>query len=256
MGLRQSKPQYFDLDHELSAPLRSTLKDVEHLFIRPRRLKITAGNQVGVGGYGEVMLATLDKSRNVAVKQLRARLARELKIWATLQHPNILGLLGYYLSKNYEIAQLISVYMVNGNVSQYLNQNQPDITTRLKLANVLISDELDAVICDLGVASFINEAEGPSGLTTTRAVKGSSRYMSPELLLEGEGKQTLASDIWAWACTTYEIFTNIEPYSEVKTNGHNVADKAVWGNQRLLELRFEQTPLRNYANQSNQLPIK
>ncbi|KAG8974624.1 hypothetical protein FRC05_007100 [Tulasnella sp. 425] len=254
MGQTRSNPQYFDADHELSAPLRSTLKDVEHLFIRPQRLKIKEGNQVGVGGYGEVMLATLDKSREVAVKQLKVAvpkddrkrlalyLARELRIWATLLHPNILGLLGYYLSRNYEIAQLISVYMVNGNVSQYVNQNQPDIATRrkfvqditsglqylhafnppichgdLKPLNVLISDELDAVLCDFGVASFIDQAAGPSGLTTTQAVKGSFRYMSPGLLLETEAKHTLPSDIWAWACTTYEIFTRIEPYSAVRS---------------------------------------
>ncbi|KAG8950767.1 hypothetical protein FRC04_007186 [Tulasnella sp. 424] len=209
----------------------SGFKNVEHLFIEPRRLEIKEGSQVGAGGFGEVMLATL-------------HLARELRIWATLQHPNILGLLGYYSSENYEIAQLISVYMVNGNVSQYLSKNQPDIATRLKFvqgitsglqylhefnppvchgdlkpANVLISDELDAVICDFGVASLIDQEAGPSGLTTSRTVKGSLRYMSPELLLKEGGQHTLPSDIWAWACTTYEIFTDIEPYGETKTIG-------------------------------------
>ncbi|KAG8950766.1 hypothetical protein FRC04_007185 [Tulasnella sp. 424] len=241
----------------ISSSKWSGLKNVEHLFIQPRRLKIKEGSQVGAGGFGEVMLATLDKSTEVAVKQLKIpgligsqerlalRLARELRIWATLQHPNILGLLGYYLSKDYEIAQLVSVYMVNGNVSQYLDKNQPvDIVTRLKFvqgvtsglqylhefnppvchgdlkpANVLISDELDAVICDFGVASVIDQAAGPSGLTTSRTVKGSLRYMSPELLLEVDVKHTLPSDIWAWACTTYEIFTDIDPYSEAKTIG-------------------------------------
>lgn len=70
---------------------------------------------------------------------------------------------------------------------------------------MLISDELDAVICDFGVASFINQAAGSSGLTTSRSVKGSQRYMSPELLLGKEVEHTLPSDIWAWACTTYEV---------------------------------------------------
>ncbi|KAG8961164.1 hypothetical protein FRC00_013063, partial [Tulasnella sp. 408] len=43
------------------------------------------------------------------------RLARELKIWARVKHSNILPLIGYYLSENYEIARFISPFMVNGN---------------------------------------------------------------------------------------------------------------------------------------------
>lgn len=49
----------------------STLKGVEQLFIQSHRLNFEEGNQVGVGGFGEVMLATLDRSGEVAVKQLK-----------------------------------------------------------------------------------------------------------------------------------------------------------------------------------------
>ncbi|KAG8971357.1 hypothetical protein FRC05_011119 [Tulasnella sp. 425] len=55
-----------------------------------------------------------------------------------------------------------------------------------------------------------------SGLTTTKSVKGATRYMAPELLLDGEAKHTLKSDVWAWACTTFEVLTGHEPFSNAK----------------------------------------
>ncbi|KAG8971262.1 hypothetical protein FRC05_011361 [Tulasnella sp. 425] len=170
------------------------------------------------------------------------RLARELKIWAKVKHRNILSLLGYYLSENYEIAQLVSPFMINGNVLRHIAKQQPDIIKRLgyvrditagmdylhrcdppichgdlKPANVLIADSGHAVLCDFGLASIVNDAQASSGLTTSRSLKGSVRYMSPELVSETETKQTLASDVWAWACTAFQILTDVEPYSHAKT---------------------------------------
>lgn len=72
-------------------------------------------------------------------------------------------------------------------------------------ANVLINNKLDAVLCDFGLAKFINDSDTPSGLTTSRTIKGSIRYMSPELVVENDAKHTLASDIWAWGCTAFEV---------------------------------------------------
>lgn len=146
------------------------LKDLKHLVIPLKQLTILDSSQIGSGGYGEVVLATLGTSsrqpnpRQVAVKQLRTvgtsgtrirvalvsfmdknrstsadhnvqRLARELKIWAKLNHPNILDLLGYYLSKNFEIARLVSPLMINGNIATYITQHQPDMGQRLDLVS-------------------------------------------------------------------------------------------------------------------------
>lgn len=144
---------------------RSTLEDLAYLLINPSRLTILNDSEVGSGGYGEVCLATLDGSLKVAVKQLRIiqargtkarvamvsslhlllrrhsrskvcqRLARELKIWAKAQHPNVLRLIGYYLSENYGCAQLVSPYMEYGNINEYLKRTQPGTETRLGFVN-------------------------------------------------------------------------------------------------------------------------
>lgn len=59
------------------------------------------------------------------------RLARELKAWQGLKHPNVLELLGYYLSPSWDIAQLISPYPINGNIREYLDRGPVRVTQRL-----------------------------------------------------------------------------------------------------------------------------
>ncbi|KIO17707.1 hypothetical protein M407DRAFT_84706, partial [Tulasnella calospora MUT 4182] len=154
------------------------------------------------------------------------RLARELKVWAKMKHPNILELIGYYLSDNHGCAQFVSAYMVNGNVMQYIRRTRAGLAVQdiaaglkylhdfsppichgdLKPANVLVKEGIDAVLCDFGVSSFIQESGAASGLTTSKSIKGSARYMSPELFPEeGNPKHTLQSDVWAWGCTVFEV---------------------------------------------------
>ncbi|KAG8964315.1 hypothetical protein FRC05_003865 [Tulasnella sp. 425] len=243
--------------------LQSTLDNLSHLLIPPSRITLENGVELGVGGYGQVFLAVLgspDSQTKVAVKQLRIvqalevrrrvaivsllsalglftyaywpnkRLARELQVWAKAKHPNILALLGFYLSDDYLCAQLVSEYMANGNVKEYINKLQPDLATRLRFTNVLVNESLDAVLCDFGLATFIMESGVSSGLTTSKSPKGSTRYMSPELL-DDEAKHTLESDVWAWACTTFEVLTNSEPFPEAK------ADRAI-----IMALVFGRTP--------------
>ncbi|KAG8926262.1 hypothetical protein FRC00_003063 [Tulasnella sp. 408] len=168
-------------------------------------------------------------------------LTRELKVWAKVKHSNVLELVGYYLSAHYDCAQLVSPYMENGNITEYIKRTQADIETRLgfvrgitsgmeylhsrdppichgdlKPANVLISDKPDAVLCDFGLATF--NSGDPSGLTTSRTIKGATRYMSPELFDDDESKHTLESDIWAWGCTIFEVITDSVPYPHSRTD--------------------------------------
>ncbi|KAG9042650.1 hypothetical protein FS837_010601 [Tulasnella sp. UAMH 9824] len=237
---------------EANEALQSTLEQLASLLIEPSRLVIAHHSELGAGGHAEVYLATLDGSLKVAVKELRIpkttgsrvraamRFARELRIWAKVQHPNILPLIGWYLSEDYGCAQLIAPFMRNGNVREYIKRTQPTTEVRLRFVrgltlgaaylhsldppishgdikppNVLISDNLDAVLCDFGLGTFTGV---PSGLTTSITVKGSTRYMSPEIFLD-EAQHTLESDVWAWACTIFEILTDIGPYSGVLTDG-------------------------------------
>lgn len=72
----------------------------------------------------------------------------------------------------------------------------------VRQGNVLINDNLRAVLCDFGLSTILQDE--PSGLTTTKSIKGSTRYMSPELLDE-DASLSLMSDIWAWGCLLFEV---------------------------------------------------
>ncbi|KAG8901679.1 hypothetical protein FRB99_005173 [Tulasnella sp. 403] len=185
------------------------------------------GSAIGVGGFGVVHRVAMRTSRRrpaviVAVKKLRTMggrekrlrmvtaLIRELNVWAGLSHPNILSLIGYHLSPQLDEAWLVSPYIVNGNLCQYLLRVSPSEKDRLRLLNVLVNSDRRAILCDFGLAKTMESM--PSGLTTsTFNQAGSLAYESPELLL-GTSQRALESDIWAWGCVLQEIFTGNGPY--------------------------------------------
>ncbi|KAG8955098.1 hypothetical protein FRC04_009555 [Tulasnella sp. 424] len=187
--------------------------------------------------------------RDVAVKRLKAvgtrgervrlakRLARELNIWAKIKHSNVVELIGYYLDEKYEAPLLISALMTNGNVLDYIEHYKPDIEQRigfvegitaglaclhdfdpaichadLKPANVLIDLQMNAVLCDFGLASFVSGSAGQAGLATTTSLKGTPRYMSPELLMHSDCKHNLESDVLTGRIPYAEITGDVQFY--------------------------------------------
>ncbi|KAG8940221.1 hypothetical protein FRC00_013122, partial [Tulasnella sp. 408] len=105
------------------------------------------------------------------------------------------------------MARVVSPYMANGNISEYMHRDQTSME-----ANVLISDEPDAVLCDFGMNTAV-EAYYPG----SELLQKTSKYNSPELLQKAEPEPTLQSDVWAWTCTTFEVITNCAPYPAAKS---------------------------------------
>jgi serine/threonine protein kinase len=64
------------------------------------------------------------------------RLCREVLTWKRLSHPNILPLLGVSVSKNPRHFRIISEWMPNGNVMEYINSN-PE-ANRLRLVSPVV----------------------------------------------------------------------------------------------------------------------
>lgn len=56
-------------------------------------------------------------------------------MWETLDHPNLLSLVAFYIDFEEGILQFVSEYAEAGNVSQYLNDVNPDMPTRLLLVS-------------------------------------------------------------------------------------------------------------------------
>lgn len=67
-----------------------------------------------------------------------------------------------------------------------------------------MTDDFQAILMDFGLSKAMEGT--PSGLTTTSfGLRGSTRYMSPELVSEDDARRTLASDVWAWGCLLLEV---------------------------------------------------
>ncbi|KAG8950738.1 hypothetical protein FRC04_007157 [Tulasnella sp. 424] len=175
-----------------------------------------------IGAYSDVFQAKLD-NRLVAVKALRGtdiegidetrmkkRLGREIYVWAALRHSNVLEFLGFAFEGGRPC--LISPWCENGTLSGYLErhrsadrgslvcqiaeglnylhlQNPPVVHGDLKTANVLITKDHIAKICDFGVSKHLGE--GRTGFTTNGFVATTIRYSAPETLQEGTSRDVV-----------------------------------------------------------------
>ncbi|KIO20131.1 hypothetical protein M407DRAFT_140421 [Tulasnella calospora MUT 4182] len=210
---------------------------------------------IGRGGFGVVKLAELtllDPSPTskitVAIKDLQEnrqgvigrrvayRLVREMAVWSSFRHENILKFIGYHLTRDVSVAFLVSPYFANGNVRDYLRttpttlekklelvrdtacgleylhtRGPPVVHGDLKALNVLVTDDRNAVLCDFGLTIVLQD--GPTGLTTAEGFRGTIRWCSLEVLL-GE-RRSSTSDVWSWGCLVMEIIAGIEPYRGV-----------------------------------------
>ncbi|KAG8896270.1 hypothetical protein FRB99_008965 [Tulasnella sp. 403] len=181
--------------------------------------------------------------RTKRANRLRAAMdvLQEVSVWTTLEHPNILPCLGFYLGNDYSTLWLISPYLSGGNLWIYLTGTNPSADERwllatdtaealkylhtrtpplyhgdLKSMNVLMSNERRALLCDFGSSGTEDSPHSPL-VTSDFTIVATAPYQSPE---QCEGKpRTLKSDMWSWGCVLLEIFTSQRPYKTYNNDG-------------------------------------
>src|SRR5438093_4371446 len=211
------------------------------------------GRLIGVGGMGEVYQArdtTLD--RDVAIKVLHenvtkdvdrlARLEREAKLLAALNHPGIAGV--HSLERIGDVQLLVMEFVPGITLAEMLVAGPVRLqdTTRiaceiavaleaahakgiihrdLKPANIKIAPDGRVKLLDFGLAKALEPAADAhqlsnsetvvSGATAAGIIQGTVAYMSPE---QARGLTVGAqTDIWALGCVMFEMMTGRRAFS-------------------------------------------
>ena len=209
--------------------------------------------ELGEGGMATVYLADdLKHNRKVALKVLNPqvghelgveRFLREIRIAASLSHPNILPLfdsgeadgllyfvmpyvegetLRHRLARERRLPVEDVVRLVSEIGEALARAHEAGLVHRdIKPENILLESG-HALVADFGVARAVHVAGGDR-LTRTGLAVGTPAYMSPEQAA-GEALEDARSDIYSLACLAYEMLAGEPPFTgssaQVVVAGH------------------------------------
>jgi serine/threonine-protein kinase len=202
--------------------------------------------RLGIGGMGVVWLARDEQvtgERLVALKfahtrpdrtDLATRLARERKVLASLEHPNIARLYDAGVTED-ERLYLVLEYVEGVPLDQFCQMRNATLAQRLavfvqvadamvhahdrrvvhrdlKPANVLVTKDGETKLLDFGVAKLLGD-EGFSSLQLSRmtGMPLTPEYASPEQI--GGAEVGFASDIYSLGVMLFELTTGVRPYA-------------------------------------------
>ncbi|TFK61579.1 kinase-like protein, partial [Pluteus cervinus] len=97
----------------------------------------------------------------------------------------------------------------------YLHENNV-VHGDLKGANILVTRSPHrACLADFGLASICKPESRDHSIFTSTAPRGTLRWLAPELMMDEAIRSTRASDVYAFACVCYEVFTGNYPFPEI-----------------------------------------
>jgi len=242
------------IEYALSVPSSEQIIRESNSYILQHNDWVIVKENIGIGGYASVHLARLKSTGEaVAVKEMKAvqlygkrvlYLKREIDSMLRLNHPNVLRIIGVTVTPPFCI---LTKYIPNGSLSELIHHPTtqtltPTLKSRialdisraleylhalgmvhrdLKPPNVLLDNEMKAVLCDFGLTRFI----GPSMSHDL----GTIQWMAPEIL---EYTKTYDScvDVYAFGIILWELLTQKIPYRGMRIL--QVATNVLWNKIR------------------------
>ncbi|KAG6808327.1 hypothetical protein H0H92_004518, partial [Tricholoma furcatifolium] len=189
---------------------------------------------VDSGGFADIFKGTY-RGKTVCLKTFRLtqatqidyalkQMSREVLLWGQLEHPNITTIYGVFRFRS-RIC-IVSPWMDNGHICSYLIANPQ--APRLLLPNVLVDGAGRARLADFGLSS-VTESNIAAWTSQTRGTSkgGTIRWQAPELFNafgDSHPVNTVESDIYAWGCVLFEIFTGKIPFHHINNDYAVVAN--------------------------------
>ncbi|KAG5635074.1 hypothetical protein H0H81_012507 [Sphagnurus paluster] len=201
---------------------------------------------VNSGGFGDIYKGIYN-GQHVCLKTIRLYqnsppklpklIAGEAMLWSQLSHANLVPFYG--LSKPDRHLMFVSAWADNGTVLEFLGKHPDanrillclDVTNGLdylhkndivhgdlKGVNILVDAAHRAYLADFGLAA-VDDPEILHWATQSAAASkgGTLRWQGPELF-DANVRNTKSSDVYAWACVCYEIFSEKVPFFEHADN--------------------------------------
>ncbi|PWZ37510.1 Calmodulin-binding receptor-like cytoplasmic kinase 3 [Zea mays] len=202
---------------------------------------------IGEGYFGKVYRAALLDGRVVAIKRakkenflsLRAEFSNEVALLKSIEHKNLVQLLGYIDKANERI--LITEYISNGTLREHLdgqhglvlgfNQRleiaidvahgltylhlyaeKPIIHRDVKSSNILLTEAFMAKVADFGFARTGPTEPDQSQIETD--VRGTAGYLDPEYM--GTSHLTIKSDVFSYGILLLEILSGRRPVERTR----------------------------------------
>ncbi|XP_047325196.1 nodulation receptor kinase-like [Impatiens glandulifera] len=224
---------------------------------------------VGEGGFGSVFRGALLDGQEVAVKvrsdtsaQGTREFNNELELLSSIQHENLVPLLGYCCEKDQQI--LVYPFMSNGSLQDRLygeaaKRRTLDWPTRLSIAlgaaqgltylhtfarrslihrdikssNILLDQSMSAKVADFGFSKYAPQ-EGDSGASLE--VRGTAGYLDPEYY--STQHLTAKSDVFSYGVVLLEIISGREPLNIHRSR--NEWSLVEWAKQNIRNSRIEE----------------
>ncbi|KAH0922112.1 hypothetical protein HID58_022130 [Brassica napus] len=198
-------------------------------------------NFIGKGGSSKVYRGSLPNGREVAVKILKQTkgvlndFVAEIDIITTLNHKNVISLLGYCFEDNNLL--LVYNYLSRGSLEENLHGNKRDsvafgwnerykvavgiaealdylhnsapqavIHRDVKSSNILLSDDFEPQLSDFGLAKW---ASVSTTQTICSDVSGTFGYLAPEYFMYGKMNNKI--DVYAYGVVLLELLSGRKP---------------------------------------------
>ncbi|XP_042499257.1 putative receptor-like protein kinase At4g00960 [Macadamia integrifolia] len=199
-------------------------------------------HKLGEGGFGPVYKGKLRDGREIAVKKLSQRsnqgkkeFMNEATLLATVQHRNVVNLLGYCAEGTEKL--LVYEYVSNESLDKilfrktaeldwkkryeviagvargllYLHEDSHSVIIHrdIKASNILLDDKWCPKIADFGMARLFPEANTQTHVNTR--IAGTNGYMAPEYAMHGQ--LSVKADVFSYGVVVLELISGQKNYT-------------------------------------------